>query len=41
MTLDELRQYNFGYYFENGNGERIYKDVTDPALLQQVLADHR
>ena len=29
MTLDELRQYNFGYYFENENGERIYKDITD------------
>ena len=30
MTLAELRQYNFGYYFEDKNGERIYKDVTDP-----------
>lgn len=29
MTLEELRQYNFGYYFENENGERIYKDVGD------------
>ena len=29
MTLAELEQYNFGYYFENENGERIYKDVTD------------
>ena len=29
MTLDELKQYNFGYYFENENGERIYKDATD------------
>lgn len=29
MTLEELEQYNFGYYFENENGERIYKDVTD------------
>lgn len=29
MTLAELEQYNFGYYFEDGNGERIYKDVTD------------
>jgi len=29
MTLDELRQYNFGYYFKDENGERIYKDETD------------
>ncbi len=29
LTLDELRQYNFGYYFEDKNGKRIYKDVTD------------
>lgn len=29
MTLEELEQYNFGYYFEDENGERIYKDETD------------
>ena len=29
MTLAELEKYNFGYYFEDENGERIYKDVTD------------
>lgn len=29
MTLEELEQYNFGYYFENEKGARIYKDVTD------------
>lgn len=29
LTLSELQQYNFGYYFENEKGERIYKDVTD------------
>ncbi len=29
MTLAELQEYNFGYYFENEEGERIYKDVTD------------
>lgn len=29
MTLEELEQYNFGYYFEDANGERIYKDATD------------
>ena len=27
MTLEELQQYNFGYYFEDENGERIYKDA--------------
>ena len=29
MTLEELRQYNFGYYFEDEKGERIYKNETD------------
>ncbi len=29
MTLAELRQYNFGYYFEDENGNRPYKDATD------------
>lgn len=29
MTLEELRTYNFGYYFEDANGQRIYKDATD------------
>ena len=29
MTLAELQKYNFGYYFEDENGERIYKDATD------------
>ena len=29
MTLEELEQYNFGYYFEDENGQRIYKDVED------------
>ena len=29
MTLAELQQYNFGYYFEDENGQRIYKDATD------------
>ncbi len=29
MTLEELEQYNFGYYFEDENGKRIYKDETD------------
>lgn len=31
MTLEELRQYNFGYYFEDANGQRIYQDETDLA----------
>ncbi len=29
MTLAELEQYNFGFYFEDKNGDRIYKDVAD------------
>lgn len=29
MTLEELKQYNFGYYFEDAMGQRIYKDATD------------
>ena len=29
MTLEELQQYNFGYYFEDENGQRIYKDAED------------
>lgn len=29
MTLAELQKYNFGYYFEDEKGERIYKDATD------------
>ena len=29
MTLAELEQYNFGYYFEDETGNRVYKDVTD------------
>ena len=31
LTLAELEQYNFGYYFEDKNGNRIYKDETDLA----------
>ena len=31
MILAELQQYNFGYYFENAQGERIYKDAADYA----------
>ena len=41
MTLAELEQYNFGYYFENEEGVRIYKDVVDveAAGLQIATAD--
>lgn len=41
MTLEELRQYNFGYYFENEDGQRIYKDVTNLAAhgLQIATVD--
>lgn len=41
MTLAQLEQYNFGYYFEDENGERIYQDVTDleTAGLQIATVD--
>ena len=29
MTLAELEQYNFGYYFEDRDGQRIYKDAEN------------
>ena len=38
MTLAELEQYNFGYYFEDESGERIYKDATDIAGLGLQIA---
>ncbi len=38
MTLAELQQYNFGYYFEDENGERIYKDVEDIEALGLQIA---
>jgi len=38
MTLAQLEQYNFGYYFEDKNGQRIYKDVTDPASMGLQIA---
>lgn len=38
LTLEQLRQYNFGYYFEDANGERIYRDVQDPASLGLQIA---
>lgn len=41
MTLSELRQYNFGYYFEDKSGERIYKDAEniEEIGLQIATAD--
>ena len=41
MTLAELQIYNFGYYFKDENGVRIYKDVTDieAAGLQIATAE--
>ena len=38
MTLAELQRYNFGYYFEDANGARIYKDVEDFASLGLQIA---
>ena len=38
MTLEELEKYNFGYYFENENGERVYKDVENPRALGTGIA---
>ncbi len=37
MTLAELETYNFGYYFEDENGVRIYKDVTGDEIAQKGL----
>ena len=38
MTLAELEQYNFGYYFENADGQRIYKDATDLEAMGLQIA---
>ncbi len=38
MTLAELRQYNFGYYFEDENGDRIYKDEENLAGVGLQIA---
>jgi len=38
MTLQELQQYNFGYWFEDENGVRIYKDVEDVAAAGLQIA---
>lgn len=41
MTLEELMEFNFGYYFEDESGERIYKDTSDieAAGLQIATVD--
>ncbi len=36
MTLAELEQYNFGYYFEDKNGNRPYASITDPAEIEST-----
>ena len=38
MTLAELQALNFGYYFEDKDGNRPYKDVTDPAAMGLQIA---
>ena len=38
MTLAELEKYNFGYYFEDEKGNRIYKDAEDIASLGLQIA---
>ena len=37
LTLAELEQYNFGYYFEK-DGQRVYKDVADVASAGLQIA---
>ena len=37
MTLAELRAYNFGYYFEDENGNRPYKDATAEQIEEKGL----
>ena len=38
MTLAELQQYNFGYYFEDATGTRIYKDAANFADMGLQIA---
>ncbi len=38
MTLSELEQYNFGYYFEDKSGQRIYKDIDEVASAGLQIA---
>lgn len=39
MTLQELQQYNFGYYFEDTDGQRVYRDVSDPVSAGLQIAE--
>ncbi len=38
MTLSELEQYNFGYYFEDENGDRIYRNAENFEALGLQIA---
>ena len=38
LTLAELQALNFGYYFEDENGERIYKDAENIAEMGLQIA---
>lgn len=38
MTLAELRQYNFGYYFKDKSGNRIYENATELEALGLQIA---
>ena len=38
MTLEQIREYNFGYYFENKDGERIYKDAENLSEIGLEIA---
>ena len=38
MTLSELEAFNFGYYFEDKEGNRPYKDVADVAAAGVQIA---
>ena len=36
-TLEELQQYNFGYYFKDKEGNRPYKDLTHDEVIEKGL----
>ena len=37
LTLEELRTYNFGYYFENKKDERLYNNLTHEEVVEKGL----
>ena len=37
LTLAELEQYNFGYYFKDKEGNRPYKDLTHDEVIEKGL----